>query len=243
MEAAPADHVVWKQRLLEGTAEPWIAEFLGTCLAAIHRETAFRDDLRTQFADVEVFEQLRVDPFYRRVAEACPEVRPQIERMIASMAEHRVCLVHADFSPKNVLIAGSRIVLVDYETGHYGDPAFDLGFFLSHLLLKSFLHRRNWAAFTDLTSTFWQSYREGIAPLARHVEFAPETLVSRVVPHLAGCMWSRIDGTSKIDYLRDPREHEAVRNFCRSLLQEPRRTWDEVLALAQDGMPKDERVA
>ena len=47
--------------------------------------------------------------------------------------------MHADFSPKNVLITDERIVLVDFETGHLGDPAFDLGFFLSHLLLKTVL--------------------------------------------------------------------------------------------------------
>jgi 5-methylthioribose kinase len=42
MEAAPAEHVVWKQRLLEGLAEPAVAGGLGDCLSALHRETAFR---------------------------------------------------------------------------------------------------------------------------------------------------------------------------------------------------------
>src|SRR5690242_16787211 len=48
MEAAPADHVVWKQTLLEGRAESRIAAFLGDCLAALHRETAFRSELERE---------------------------------------------------------------------------------------------------------------------------------------------------------------------------------------------------
>jgi 5-methylthioribose kinase len=46
--------------------------------------------------------------------------------------------VHGDFSPKNLLIYGNSLMLIDFEVGHYGDPAFDLGFFLSHLTLKAY---------------------------------------------------------------------------------------------------------
>ncbi|HLJ10722.1 MAG TPA: phosphotransferase, partial [Planctomycetaceae bacterium] len=123
MEAAPAEHVVWKQVLLEGRADPRIARRLGSFLAAIHRQTAERPDLRDVFGDTSVFVELRVDPFYRRIAEISSETRPHIDRLIAEMFSTPVCLVHADFSPKNVLIAGERIMLVDFETAHYGDPA------------------------------------------------------------------------------------------------------------------------
>lgn len=220
MEAAPAEHVVWKQRLLEGQADWTVAAALGTFLATIHRETFDRPAIREWFADTEVFVQLRVDPFYRKVAAACPEVREPIERMIEAMFASPVCLVHADFSPKNVLLAGERIVLVDFETGHYGDPAFDLGFFLSHLFLKTILHRGR-PDFVSLIDTFWRSYRQGVASLASHSAFAPASLDTRMLPHLAGCLWARIDGTSKIDYLPGARDRELVREFSRNLLLDP----------------------
>lgn len=229
MEAAPADHVVWKQRLLDGCDEPHIAEFLGACLAALHRETALRDDLRQQFGDTEVFVQLRVDPFYRRVAEIAGDARPALDRMLDEMSATATCLVHADFSPKNVLVAGPQIVLVDFETAHYGDPAFDLGFFLSHLLLKTIKHRARFAAFADLTTTFWRSYLAGLQPLADQRPFAPDDIHRRALQHLAGCMWARIDGVSKIDYLPEPREHDLVRRFCRSLLLDPPPDWPRTL--------------
>jgi aminoglycoside phosphotransferase (APT) family kinase protein len=229
MEAAPAAHAVWKQLLLEGRADAAIARRLGTYLAAIHRQTAWQSALRLQFGDIEIFVQLRVDPFYRRLAAVAREAAEHIERLIAEMFSLPICLVHADFSPKNVLVAGERIVLVDFETGHYGDPAFDLGFFLSHLLLKSIRHAGRFAEYSALTNEFWQTYLAGLAELSSSREFAPVEITRRATAHLAACMWARIDGTSKIDYL-DEAQQSAVRDFCLGLFSDPPRGWPGVLA-------------
>lgn len=228
MQAAPAEHVVWKQLLLDGHADICVAGTLGKYLAAIHRQTAQRPDLQSRFGDTQVFAELRVDPFYRRMAQVSREAAPHIERLIAEMFATAVCLVHADFSPKNVLIAGERIVLVDFETGHYGDPAFDLGFFLSHLLLKSVRHADRFAEYTALTDEFWRTYLAGISELAHLSPFAPHEIIRRSTGHLAGCMWARIDATSKIDYLAEAQQ-PAVRKFCQSLFFDPPPDWSGVI--------------
>src|SRR4029077_5777358 len=76
--------------------------------------------------------------FYRAIARAHPDLAPRVEALTASMADApRRCFVHADFSPKNILVHAGGLTLVDFETAHAGDPAYDLGFFLSHLLLKA----------------------------------------------------------------------------------------------------------
>ena len=228
MEAAPEMHVVWKQVLMDGRADLRVAATLGSYLAAIHRQTAQRPDLRSRFGDTQVFVELRVDPFYRRIAQVWPAAAVSIERLIAEMFATAVCLVHADFSPKNVLISGERIVLVDFETGHYGDPAFDLGFFLSHLLLKSVRHARRLAEYTGLTHEFWRTYLAGISELADVSPFAPQEIIRRSIGHLAGCMWARIDATSKIDYLTEVHQ-QAVREFCPSLFVDPPADWSGVV--------------
>ncbi len=69
MDAVEADHIVWKAELLSGRADPQIARTAGEYLATIHRETAFNEVLKKRWQDNEVFIQLRVDPFYRSVAE------------------------------------------------------------------------------------------------------------------------------------------------------------------------------
>jgi aminoglycoside phosphotransferase (APT) family kinase protein len=228
MEAAPAAHDVWKQLLLDGEADSTIASRLGEYLATLHRETALRPDLAERFGDRQVFVELRVDPFYRRLAEAAPEVACHLERLINDMYSTVVCLVHADFSPKNVLIAQGQIVLVDFETGHLGDPAFDLGFFLSHLLLKTVLHADRFAEYAGLTTAFWQSYLAGVGSLTRCPQLAPHEIVRRTTGHLAGCMWARIDATSKIDYLNESQQ-EVVRQFCRGLFDDPPADWPLIL--------------
>ncbi|RPI87719.1 MAG: DUF1679 domain-containing protein, partial [Planctomycetaceae bacterium] len=229
MEAAPEEHVVWKQSLLAGEPSDAIARSLGMCLGLIHARTANRSDWRSAFEDRQVFSELRVDPFYRHVAQAAPDVAPQITALIDEMFATSACLVHADFSPKNVLVTQGEIVLVDYETAHYGDPAFDLGFFLSHLLLKTLLHADRFDEYARMTTEFWSTYRARVALVTSVPELSPDNLLPRMIPHLAGCMWARIDGTSKIDYLPDEARQNSVRRFCRELLFDRPDRWSEVV--------------
>ncbi len=221
MEAIDADHVVWKAALLEGDVEPAIAAALGDYLATIHRETANNADMRIQFGDRDVFTQLRVDPFYRTIADVYPDIRTAVDRMIDEMFGIAVCVVHADFSPKNILITPSRIALVDFETGHYGDPAFDLGFFLSHLLLKTVLHADRCDEYVGLATTFWDRYVLGLGQRFVDGPFAEHALQRRTIGHLAGCMLARIDGTSPVDYLPDETRRDLVRSYCRGLFLDP----------------------
>src|SRR5690606_30531474 len=48
-----------------------------------------------------------------------------------------LALVHGDLSPKNILTHPTTAILLDAECAWFGDPAFDLAFCLTHLLLKS----------------------------------------------------------------------------------------------------------
>ena len=238
MEAVEADHTVWKAELLTGRADPQIARTAGDYLATIHRETAFNEDLKKRWQDNEVFIQLRVDPFYRSIAEVHPEIQIHISLMIEEMFQNTLCAVHADFSPKNILITNQGLSLVDFETGHFGDPAFDLGFFLSHLLLKAVLHADVCENFLILAREFWNSYSQGMG--LRHKEqkgsllrpgmspFSEIELQQRTINHLAGCMLARIDGTGTIDYLPRQTQQEFVRSFCREVFLNPPSCLEEV---------------
>jgi 5-methylthioribose kinase len=138
--------------------------------------------------------------------------------------------VHADFSPKNLLVHGDGLLMVDFESGHYGDPAFDLGFFLSHLVLKACLKAPAHAAYLELTEVFRQAYcgqMSATIPAA-----ALSELWSRGVRNFALCAWARLDGKSPVEYLSDERRREAMRGLCRALLERGVRTWPEALTLA-----------
>jgi 5-methylthioribose kinase len=68
----------------------------------------------------------------------------------------RGALVHADVQPGNLLLAKGRLVLLDAEIAHIGDPAFDAGTLLAHLLLAG-LARPALDAL-ELSRTFWEHY-------------------------------------------------------------------------------------
>jgi 5-methylthioribose kinase len=245
MQAAPADHTVWKEELLAGRIRPEVAVRLAGYLSAMHAQTAGDAGIDERFGDREIFVQLRVDPFYRRVAEKHENLREALRRLIDEMWATRACLVHADFSPKNVLVWGEprgadeasrlRVLLIDFETGHYGDPAFDLGFFLSHLLLKGVLAGSRGGEFAELIRTFWEQYRAGIKPATRAPGFRSDDLERRAVANLAGCALARIDGTSPVGYLPDESQRQRVRGLCREILLRPLVRLPDVLARLESG--------
>jgi 5-methylthioribose kinase len=225
MTCAPDDAAVWKERLLDGEADPAVARRAGEVIGAVHTGSVGHPALEGRLADTEVFDQLRIDPFYRAIARVHPDLAGRVESLTASMATApRRCLVLGDFSPKNILVHARGLTLVDFETAHAGDPAYDLGFFLSHLLLKAAWAVPGSGPYVALTRAFWDAYldRAGVGE---------GDLVARANGHAAACALARVDGTSPVDYLGEP-ARDAVRRFAREALCAESRSWDDLLATA-----------
>ncbi|WP_339729435.1 phosphotransferase [uncultured Gimesia sp.] len=226
MEAIDADHKVWKAELLDGKFDLNIAKELGSYLSTIHRQSFLNDQYRDQWGDWEIFDQLRIDPFYRFIVKAHPDIKDWVDDLIEEMSAHQICLVLADFSPKNILITDQRIHLVDFETAHYGDPAFDLGFFLSHLLLKAIHYQQENDACIRLAESFWEQYVSNQSPLSKGdasllKQLEEQELGRRTIRHLAACMLARVDGKSTVDYLTESLMQDQVRSFALSLILDP----------------------
>ncbi|HEX5498637.1 MAG TPA: phosphotransferase, partial [Thermomicrobiales bacterium] len=228
MSAAPENHRVWKADLLAGQADPAIAAACGRLLGSLHSGSWQNAEIARRLQDRKIFDELRLDPYYRALGRTFPGDAAVLERLIDSVLDHRRSLVHADFSPKNLLVYDGGLLLVDFETGHYGDPAFDLGFFLSHLLLKAVYHAPDYEPYLALTDIFWNAYGGELA--ARIGAAERRDLESRAVLNFAGCAWARLDGTSKVEYLADPLRRDQLRSFCRDLLYDPLESWPAVLA-------------
>ena len=220
MTAAPDGHATWKQRLLAGDAEAQIAAACGRTLGRLHAATWGDRELAEQLGDRSLFDALRIDPYYRAVAAGDAALRPHIERLIDSVASHNLSLVHADFSPKNLLVwnedGTAKLMLIDFETGHFGDPAFDLGFFTTHLVLKRYFMRARDGEFGRLVDVFWAAYRPVVETVADATEMAD--LERRAVRNLGGCLLARLEGKSRVEYLTDEAKRAAVRALAVRLL-------------------------
>ena len=226
MTAAPREHRVWKTDLLAGVVDPAVAEQCGRLLGLLHAGSWESASVRERIGDRRLFDELRLDPYYRTVAAALPADAPLFARLIASAWDHPRSLVHADFTPKNLLVWPQGLMMVDFETGHYGDPAFDLGLFLAHLVLKAMYLVEpgispNEGPYLELARRFWETYR---ATLGRDALGGPvpddecQALESRAVAQLAGCVWARLDGKSCVNYLTDPHRRDLLRSWCRDML-------------------------
>jgi 5-methylthioribose kinase len=127
MEAVPDPHENWKAVLLRGeVADDAIRQF-GALLGRIHFQGPKLDEeSRRLIEDRRFFEELRVDPYYRFAAGNNPEAAEFYTQLIDDMTAAALTVVHGDFSPKNILVHQGRLILLDHEVIHWGDPTFDL---------------------------------------------------------------------------------------------------------------------
>lgn len=196
----------WKEQMLGGVVEISTAKEAARVLGIIHRETSGRDGLRGQFDTTDNFHALRLDPYLLSTAAVHPDLSPLFHREVARIADIRECLVHGDYSPKNLLVRQGRIVVLDCEVAWFGDPRFDLAFLLNHLFLKSLFHAPRDPGFDAMLQAAVEAYFAGRTLGAdERIEF--EESCARLVPML---MLARVDGKSPVEYL-----DEAKRRFLR----------------------------
>jgi len=214
VEQAPASWEDWKSLLLSGKVDQQIAATLGSILSTWHNATVHGSTLSERFHEVESFEALRVDPFYRTVARRMPGSSRRILEYVDEMLARRICLVHGDFSPKNVLVSpDSRLWIIDYEVAHLGDPAFDLAFLLCHLTLKS-VHRPELApAYDRCAAEFTSAYEVQARP-----ELSPSW--PYVLGHVGCLLLARVCGKSPAGYLSNDGQ-ACVRRLGEILISEP----------------------
>ncbi|MDE0817890.1 MAG: phosphotransferase [Pirellulaceae bacterium] len=211
----------WKQDLLAGELDAEIFKSVGWLLGTLHSGSWEDSEIAEQVGDQEFFEELRIDPYYRQIARVHPALRPAVDGLVADLASHRHCLVHGDFSPKNMLLDDTevtRLMLLDYEVGHYGDPAFDLGFFLTHLVIKSIRQSSLAGQYAEMVQLFIEEYQRVLLP--RVGAAAVAEIERRSCTNLGACLVARVDGKSPVEYLLDPEHQETVRQLGKRLLLE-----------------------
>lgn len=231
MTAAAANCRTWKEDLLAGRSQLKVAQFTGSLLGRLHAESWAQADLAARFRDRTFFAQLRLEPYYLVAAEKYRPLATQLGDLVDQTWRERHALVHGDFSPKNLLVSHDGLMLIDFEVGHYGDPAFDLGFCLTHLTLKGIHLPERRDFMLDAIRHFWIIYSGTIESRVAQSEI--QQLESRTIQHLAGCLVARVHGKSPVDYLKPPEQLRAVQLAEQLFALGPAATWQETFALLE----------
>ncbi len=212
MDAVAHPSATWKELLLDRQIDDQHTDSFADLLSTVHRAGGNCESVPTDLRDRSYFQTLRLEPYYGEAAQRAPQVAHFLTDLCEECLLHQVTIVHGDPSPKNVLIRQNRLTLVDHEVVHFGDPAFDIGFYLTHLMAKANHMPDQRGMLCSTAARFWRRYVGAVGSEA----WFPG-LESRAIRHLAGCLLARVDGRSPLAYLRAP-ERDTQRRTSLSLM-------------------------
>ncbi len=216
MEAVPQPHDNWKILLMQESVQQEDVQQFADLLASIHSSAwQQRSALQPIFDESRYFESLRLEPYYAFAAEQVPAAASFLSELIAQTRAHKLTLVHGDYSPKNILKYQGQLILLDHEVIHWGDPAFDIGFSLTHLLSKAHHFSARRREFGQAANFYWQRYREQLVGVEWMAELEP-----RAVRHTLACLLARVAGRSPLEYL-DASERILQQKVVVALMQKP----------------------
>lgn len=214
----PEDYPVWKSQLMAGEIDQGVAAAIGSILARLHQTSEGDDEIARAFATDENFHALRLEPYLLATARRHPHLAVCLHKLAEVTGSTHHALVHGDVSPKNILIGADGPVILDAECAWYGDPAFDIAFFLNHLLLKCLVN-------PDLTAKYLACFEQFVGAYFQYV--SNETLERRAANLLPALMLARVDGKSPVEYITDDHPRDQVRSFASNLLEAPQdKLWD-----------------
>ena len=213
----------WKNQLLAGHVDAVFAAEVGRTLGRIHAASTKTPGLAEQFANQELFESLRIEPYLRRTAAAVPAVREELGRIIAGLESTPLALVHGDLSPKNILVGSgddaAHAVILDAECATWGDPAFDAAFCLTHLAIKE-THLPAWAPELRVSAVAFETAY--LAEVSWESVDAIRERIGRILPAL---VLARMAGASPVEYL-EPAEQADIAAMATTALRSGDRLWD-----------------
>src|ERR1700676_1519316 len=190
MAAVPQPHDEWKKLLLSGQIHIDHFSKFGELLAAIHRGSYLeRREVEPLFRDQSFFLSLRLEPYYLYTANNEPRAAVFLRELARETQARHVALVHGDYSPKNVLVSDDQLVLLDHEAANFGEPAFDVGFGLTHFLSKALHLSESRERLRAGAHEFWQTYHRGLPAIPEFTDIS-----ERTVRHTLGCLLARVAG-------------------------------------------------
>lgn len=203
MTAVPQPHENLRAMILAGNIKPELFKRLGSLLGMFQMAGKNDGGAISLFQEKKYFRDLRVEPFYQFTSTQLPEAKAFYDDLIEQTLNISETVSHGDYSPKNVLVQNGDVVLLDFEVTHYGDPAFDIGFFLCQMLCFANHQQADRQKIKEASLLFWTNYVQAANQQNPVME-------KRSVHHTLGCLLARVKGRSPVDFLTKEEQHRQV---------------------------------
>lgn len=154
---APMAGVSWNA--LDAASLPGVAPAIGAGLAAVHTLPRLGRRAFERTAPDKVVRSLEV------LAQARPDVADDARELARRLTANRPApsaptFLHGDLHPKNVLVDGERVNLIDFDSAAWGSPADDLGSLLARLHHGGLVGETAGATTAAVTDAFLAGYAD-----------------------------------------------------------------------------------
>lgn len=206
MEMLENGLINWKDLLLNKLINTEYAKTAGKIIGTIHKKSAGDVSVKKEFDTLSNFKELRIEPYLIQTGKRHPDLSTYFNNEAKRLASVKQCLVHGDFSPKNILVSPERVVLLDCEVAWYGDPIFDVAFLTNHFILKALYAPEKAKEFIGLAKAALKSYK------IHSGDIVDQGFEEKLVRLLLLLMLARVDGKSPVEYLNQEQQQK-VRAF------------------------------
>ena len=224
-EAASENCRMWKTDLLEGLLDFQAAEKVIMTLARIHEAVAKDETLKAKFSEKSFFYDLRISPYIEYVVKQYPQLEAYAAPICRQLMESSITLVHGDYSPKNILVEGKKVYILDFEVSHCGHPAFDLAFFSNHFLLKSVKNKELAPSYLNMLRFMLHRYFDYITYMNQ------EQLEKDTVQLLALLFLARVDGKSPVEYIDNENDKKIIRQTAFEMISSGANTYEQAISI------------
>lgn len=232
-EAVPNGCPMWKENLMTGLLDFQVAEKSIRTLVNIHNACSSREDIKKEFENKDIFYDLRISPYIEFTAGKYPQIQEAAVKLSKELMDAQITLVHGDYSPKNIMVVGRDISVLDYEVAHFGHPAFDLAFFSNHFILKAVKFSEYAGAYLTMLQYMVRLYFDEMSFMDK------DEFESAYVRTLAFLMLARIDGKSPVEYLVGQEEKQnIVRELSLNMIGHGTAKFEDALKQIKDRLEK-----
>ncbi|MDO8481281.1 MAG: aminoglycoside phosphotransferase family protein [Nanoarchaeota archaeon] len=198
MAAVPQGYEPLIYDLLAAKVNLRVVRELGGIYGRLHSKSYQSQRLKLQFPISEAFRILKLDLYTHEYRDATPHrsIKKAMERNAKKLVRNRVCLIHGDALPKNVLVRGNRCFILDHEVSVFGDPAHDLALLLGSYYMAAMV---NW----PVRRRYYAAMRALLRAYQRNIRFKKlfPTILRNSLGYMPSLLFGRSRGKASAEFL------------------------------------------